>query len=503
MDASTLKLAKNFTFKGENVVVVGKNGHYEKLSEALAAITDADLNKQYHILVYGDIAETEGIVAKSNIHVTGVGNASVTVTMTDATNGFTFNDIVNTVWKNIDLLRAGEVTLSHAYGAYIRGTCDRTVIFRNVRFKNITTSASKDHRIGAMIADTADPLFENCTFAGASGFNYGIGLFITGRSKGLYRDCLGIGGSGYGNCYGIYVKETATPMLINCTGIGGQGGASCFGIHIKESGMPTLINCTFIGGNGGDTCYGLFVLDSARPIVSNCTIFGGSGGTACYGIYLSGAASINGKDIVVLPPSMATYDDLTETGTIILSSTLPHQIRNVSVQVVTAAAGQTISIGTTEGGNDIANAIAIDTTGYKAVPLGAGALKVITANTPLYVTFSGGGRVIIRTSIVICNTNCYGICISTSGRVLLNNCSFTSNPASMCMCITNAAVSANNLLITNCHIEALPKDSSSMRALWAESEYSDAPIYNCVLSGGVTRVTAKAAGSTNGTNMIV
>ncbi len=501
MDAVTLALAKNYSFKGENVVTVAsKNGQYSKLSDALTAITDAAIDKQYRIIVVGDIFETVGITAKSYINVEGIAGASLTITRTDNTAGVTFDSLTATTWKNLKIFRVGAVTQSFVYAVNIKGTCDDTVMLQDCYIRNSTTQGgSADHRIGLHVMETANPTVTNCEIWGAAGANYGIGLFVTNRASGIYSNCLVYGGGGSANCWAVYSKEDSSPLFFNTYGKGGDGGTTCHGFYVREGGKPTATNCLFVGGNGGTFCRGMYLLEGGSPILSNVTLIGGSGGAGCEGMRATGNSAPVMNGVTIEPPSDIVFEDLSATGTMVLSATQPHQIFSMSVQVITAAPGETLSIGTTLGGAEIVDGLDISTTGTKTVTLEAGALGVLAENTTLHVTFSGGGRAIIRTTFYYCNTTCYGVHVDTIGRLRMNNCTIVSNAASWSCYVSASAVNANKIQISNCHIEQMIGGTTI--SVYCVSAYANAPFYQSVLVGSTVNLTAKSAVATNGTNV--
>ncbi|MFA6046263.1 MAG: hypothetical protein WC718_14865, partial [Phycisphaerales bacterium] len=122
-----------------NYVVAPVGGDFTTLSGALAAITTASASEQYQITVVGQIAETDTVTAKSYVHVTGLAGATVTVTKNGTGNGFVFNNLVDTCWRGLKLIRAGAVAAASIVAVQIIGTCDNTVRLENCHIENNNT----------------------------------------------------------------------------------------------------------------------------------------------------------------------------------------------------------------------------------------------------------------------------------------------------------------------------------------------------------------------------
>ena len=286
--------------------------------------------------------------------------------------------------------------------------------------------------------------------------------------------CAGYGGAGGTGCNGLYATDAAGPTLTGCAFHGGDGGAGCHGIVADESAAPFFLNCSIAGGQGGTDCYGAYVWDSAAPVLDNCAIY-----LEIYGFQWY-------------------YDDA-DNGRFRPFSGDPYQLAAIQVRVWTANPGVTLDIGTTVGGNDIANDIDIGSTGFKQFTLQAGADDLRAAGAYMYATPSAG---IADADVQICYTtaksynNCYGVYISSWGCVRLNNCMIEANVDSDAIYVTDAALNADQMRASNCHIEA--RQGNSKKAVVCQSAYNPAPFYNSVLVGGSTNLTC-AAGTPNGT----
>lgn len=486
------------------VIVAAANGDYTTLSAALASITDAAVDNQYLICVFGNVPETDTVTAKSHVHVAGFANAIVTITATSGVTGISFASLTNTTWRDLHIVRAGAESNSYFGAVTFSGTTDATVRLLSCYVENTTTgSGSANHRFGCYVTNTAAPTLENCTFIGGTGAEWCIGMFFYDDCAGIARNCIGIGGGGAENCRGINIKNSAHPTLIDCIGRGGPDGLGGDAIAIYDQAAPILIGCTGEGGGTG-ACPGIKIFGGATPELYDCLAVGGAGAASiAYSITAQAAPRL--YRCAARPPRLTGTEAVTATTTFALSATQTTQLIGLAVDVLVAGTGgATLSVGTTLGGTDIINAIDITSTGLKAQALGTGALKLLAGGADLYVTIGGTGSpsVTVRWTAVVAFTYAYALYIDSADWTLLDACEIVGGPNASACYITDTALTANRLRITNSYIEAMPKDASSKKAIEAQSSYNPAPIYNCVLVGGTTNITA-AAGTAAGTNVIV
>ena len=90
--------------------------------------------------------------------------------------------------------------------------------------------------------------------------------------------------------------------------------------------------------------------------------------------------------------------------------------------------------------------------------------------------------------------------MDTYGYARIEGGTFVGNGESEGIKIAGASISAKNWLITNATIETL--DPVNEYSVTASSSLTDAPIYNCVLVGGLLNVTP-ASGTAQGSNIQV
>jgi hypothetical protein len=221
---------------------------YATLSGALSAITDAAAAKQYIIEVYGNIAETALITAKSYVDVVGFG-ANINITTNTNGAGVTFNNLVSSEWRHLLIRRNGTVT-TESYVVSVLGTSDNTVKFVDVFAKNeITEAVNLCH--GWSIAGTAAPEMYLCKGTGSTGGAASEGIMISGSAApsvfgGDYT------GGGSTSCHGAYLTGSVAPVMRGCRLIPGTAG---YGAYINTTGAARLINCPIYSPLATAACY--------------------------------------------------------------------------------------------------------------------------------------------------------------------------------------------------------------------------------------------------------
>lgn len=492
------------------VVDAGGNGNYETLSAAIDAITAASESNRYKVLVFGDIDETETIIAKSHVDVIGTNN-TITITSTGSGHGLLLDSVTDCRWEKLTVVRAGVVTSPSVSAIMIDGSCDSTVVLGNVTGKNITTpDTSQDHLTGFVVQGTATPTLINCEGIGSNAAYYGHGMWWREGAGGVARNCVGRGGANGSaiNNWGIYIVANANPLLIDCAGYGSNSGNNCHGTMIRGAATPTLVNLYSRGGDGGTGCHGLQIDDAALPVFIGGTIHGGiySGGSS-HCIVIGNLAAPQMYSLTALPRQFSDEVTIAATTSFSLVDSVSHQIKAVSMQVdVAGTGGATIAIGTTPGGSEIVAATAITSTGvlYPAL-VDAGAEPQLAAGATIYVTITGTGTPSVRVWFggEYAPTNCYGALLGGSGAFRADGCRFIGNCySSYGMVVGTNTRTANVMRVTRCHIEARRKKTGSGAAIYTSAAYANAPLYQCTIVGAATNITA-AAGVANGTNVVI
>ena len=281
------------------------------------------------------------------------------------------------------------------------------------------------------------------------------------------------------SCHGIWIGYSASPTITSCEIQGGSGGDYCRGIEIGGSAFPTITGCEIQGGSSGSYCYGIGIGYSASPIITSCKSIGG----------MISSHSTNFSE------SFQPYSDK------------PYMLFSIAVYVNTAQeSGATLKLGTTEGGDEIASGIPVDSTGWKFFDFNR---VERAAGEYLYATVvdSGGNPISISSdaitiyySVITNYADCYGLYLNTYGYVRIEGGIFIGNGASEGVRIAGNSISAKNWMITNATIETL--DPANEYSITASSSLTDAPVYNCVLVGGLLNVTP-ASGTAQGSNIQV
>jgi len=283
--------------------------------------------------------------------------------------------------------------------------------------------------------------------------------------------------------YACFIKgiTNKTCRLVNCRFINEISAAVnyCYGMLIGDSASPTITNCKVQGGSGGSSCHGIVIGDSTSPTITGCESIGGV---------------ISSHNINFLE-SFQPYSDK------------PYMLFSIAVKVNTAQeSGATLKLGITEGGDEIASGIPVDSTGWKyfnfnRVERAAGeylyATVVDSGGNPISVS---SDAIKIYYSVITNYADCYGLYLDTYGYARIEGGTFVGNGASEGIKIAGASISVKNWLITNATIETL--DPANEYSVTASSSLTDAPVYNCVLVGGLLNVTP-ASGTAQGSNIQV
>jgi hypothetical protein len=494
-----------------NVVVVLADGRgdHTTLSAAMVSIVDASAVNRYAVHVFGDVAESVPVVAKSHVDVYGFG---ARITMTSTTTGSTINmdSITDATWRDITVIRAGEIPngVNFVYGLLVDGTCDDSVRLINIDVVNLCTPvASADHFAGLVVQSTAAALI-NCTGTGSSTAQYGHGLwFRAGAATAI--NCIGRGGDNgtIQNNWGIYMTNSPAPLLIGCTGYGSNAAANGYGIFMRGAATPTMIYCIGRGGDGGNGSNGLFVSESAAPIVSGGIFQGGIGGVNSHGFVTGARAAGTYDGFTIEPRRFAGEVTVTETTTFVASADVAHQIWGVTLTVGTpGTGGATLSLGTTPGGAEIINAAPI-TSAVVSSPaiVWAGNEVQLAAGATLYVTITGTGSPSVRLNFQgeYAPAACYGISLGGAGATIISNARVVGNcNSSYALVIGAAARDSNKILIKLCHFEARRKSTGRGAAIFTNATYDPAPIYMCTILGAATNIVP-AAGTAAGTNVMI
>jgi len=294
--------------------------------------------------------------------------------------------------------------------------------------------------------------------------------------------CTGVGGAGGAYCYGIYNGSSSSPSMTSCTGVGGAGGTSCYGIYNTSSSNPSMTSCTGVGGAGGIACHGIINTSSSSPSMTGCTGVGG-------GVIRNSASAT--------VPATSRQEDAFRPGT-----GYPYRLVGVYLNVtVAAAAGVTLTLRDATGGlgNPLSGAITVDTTGAKYFPITGH--RVIANSAYVYAWLSATDATLAYTVYYAyekCFTTCYGLYQDSDAACRIAQLVAVSNAASAAVYVTANGV---NLTVFEGGVARSGLNSGVReKALSCAVAWNPGQVYNMVLEGGSTNLTA-AAGTANGTNV--
>lgn len=510
--------------RGANIIIVSadttQKPDYAKLSDALVAISDASATKRYTIVVIGDIADTSQCIAKSYIDVVGV-NARITVTTNSNVHGIIFDDMSNSVWDGIEIVRAGTVTATHCAALAITGTTDSSVILRNFKITSdltyvschalyiieqaspiienfVVTGALSEHStgtyIGQSVGSDADPYITAkitnliSTSRGNSGDN-NSGIIIDVHARPTLHNCKGYASESAAG-QGISIQYTGAPILYACSGFGAESAVvDSSGIYIDASAAPTLIGCRGVGRGAAAGCNGIVLAGGCKPILIDCVGIQSPWHTSTNALYILHNASpeINGGYFGPESFSYEWYYDSADSGRFRPFASHPYILVGIEVWVLVANAGVTLSVGKTAGGTQIINALDISTTGAKVfdfVP------AFNWANGYLYATPSGAigaNDVKIRYIVSSMWDTCYGLKSSTYGDAQINGATIVGNGHSTGSAIYIGSGAPKSTTLKSCDIRSL--NPGVGYAIVGQASMTGEQVTNCAVSGLLSNVT--------------
>lgn len=467
---------------GTNVVVVNGagGGNYTQLSAALAAITTASASNRYLIVVAGLIAETASITAKAYVDVLFLPGAQVTITINSVSGayGVSFLGVNNCTWTGLGngphIIRAGSG--SGAQNGLRVQSNDNTLVLHGLVVRNDAIYTT----VGTAIycSSTSARLIRVQGIGSQAGNDaYGIQL-VTGSPE--MRECIGYGGNNGNTCHGILTGTISNAVMVRCIGYGGNGGSNCRGINNAYGSNITMIECIGVGGiqTAGS---GLFVNNSTSLRAIRCIGIGG--GVTPQSSTATIAASTRQED------------------TFRAHATLPYRITGLAISVTAAAAaGVTLTFRTATGGggNAITAAIAVSSTGSQYIPVSGN--YVISGAAYVYARLSASDSTLAYTvyyTYELCSNASYGIYHDSDAQVIYEDCTAISNADSAAI-----YVGGNNGLtkFIGGTARSGKNDGTRRKAIYCLASWNPGQVYDMVLDGGSTNLTA-AAGTANGSNI--
>ena len=532
--------------------VVGDGGDYSSLSSALAAITDAAETNEYLLFVVDEIEENTTVAAKSHVHIIFLPGGSLNVI--GGTHALTLASVSNVTIAAVNpgkpsIIRTGSSS-SNCNAIHVQGSSSN-IFLVGVYAQNNATGMSSGY--GIELSSSANVTAEGCTFEGANAL-HGHGAYLFGSTMTATR-CTMIGkGSSIG--YGLSATDS-TVTLRNCI-IRSNGTSVGYGVYV-QGGTNTLLDCDASGSASATNGHGLYLTNGAvliqggrytgqgatgygiYPVKGRATaqdaLFLSTATSGARGGYLTLAGVLQAQRCLfagsAIPNSVGLYVDA--NGLALLSDCVllggglspvytsasvgastrqedarrpatsqPYRLLAAYINVVTAAAaGVTLTLRTASGGggNVIAGPVAVDSTGDKQLPITGH--YVLNANSDFYARLSAVDSTLAYTIYYVYEHapgSCYALYNDSLNACIFQNCSFFSNSASAAIYVTSNGDDQSRF-IGGIAASGLNSATRS-KAMVCQSAWSSGRVYNMVLDGGSTNLTA-AAGTVNGSNVEV
>jgi hypothetical protein len=194
-------------------------GDYTKLSTALAAITDASVNKPYVIKIApGIYTETAPVVLKDYVDVEGSGQDITTINCACSSSGtkasaaaVSAGNIVADV-RHLTVNNTGSVAVggSSGVGVYTNGVTNGSFSMHNVT----ATATGGDYNFG-VFNDSSSPSMTNVTAtADSNNWAHSYGVYNASSSPSM-TNVTATGKNAYGNEIGVYNSLSSWPSIRN------------------------------------------------------------------------------------------------------------------------------------------------------------------------------------------------------------------------------------------------------------------------------------------------
>lgn len=477
---------------GRHVIDVGADFKFKTLYTAYSSITDSSDTNRYLIRLWGKLTETrftdlsdpyieiEGHGAILDCNWSNDNNAGMYISGPIKMSGVhVIRRGLATIWNFPAILIFGSATLVDCIGEQqcTPNTLDR---YHGIKIIHAATGTS------------VYPTLIRCTGIGSpNGCNDVRGIYIDWGANATLIDCKGYGG-GIKRGHGIVCHAQSNSVLINCVGYDGStvtdalpssgirfqaitntkafgciGYASdienSHGISAGFRTTPTLIDCIGVSGKNQNS-NGLHIADNSHP-----RVIGGMYGA------MNNEFEWN-------------YDDAND-GRFRPIASYPYYVTNLFLWVNIAHVGETVDIGTTPGGHEIAENVSIAVATHVTpvfVP------TEIAADGYIYVTPStaiADNALTVELMYMYNSPGCHALKNESDGPVVIDGAHFIAAPASDCAYIDNLALATKAFEIWNARFEC--KDAA-MNALDLESATTDVPIFNTRLIGTANNVTSYA-----------
>lgn len=443
---------------------------------------------------------TSQIKAVSNVDVEG-NDATLTFSGNNYYDALLFNSTTNTHWRNLNVIRSGAnastLPLFNGMSAvWVTWYTDESTVFTNCNFTANVDNTGFNNANAGRFNEYCKPTLYRCSFYGGFG-NIASAAYIWDFSRAVFNDCKFYGRASSSMSCGLEIEGGSQPVFNGGYSEGGFGG-SAFGVRVYNSACPQFNSVEIHGGETGTYCFAVDLSGVCIPTFTNCRIFNArnTGGTAVR-IQQAAAPIFNGGVIQQNTTSWRWAYTSAENGRLRPFAGYAYTLLNIEILVNAGTPGAYIDIGTTVGGNQIANDVPIDSVGYKLFTFNPAELAqnsyiYITPNTPVpYGSFFVYYNVIPNTG------NCYALDMDSRGALRMDGVTMISNRASDTIKLRDNALANLNWNIVNCRIETL--DTLGQYAVSATTNTNNIPIYNCLIKTNVQNVTF-ASGTALGTN---
>jgi len=408
------------------------------LGKTLDGLSDAGPEIHYSIVLGSNINETETVTVKSYVDVDFKGYK-----LTSTTNSVTIyaKSIHDANWRN-GVIESQSTTDSHTCFSFRHFTEHTFLVEHMIIIQN-----------GAGASTTA------------------VG-FIDESSPTL-NDVTAIAGAGGSNCVAFRVSMSAAPICYSCSGYGGNSNQNGNAWEITHSASPSLVDCQGITG-ASNTVYAWRIEGNSAPYLENC-----EGRPNRYNIFFEGTG--NGNTTVADSMSWNNWesDEKDNTGGWVLET--------ISIRIMNPVPAATIDIGTSVGGNEIADDI--PATILNDRPSFSFNQVTLYAGTSIYITPSDAAVQWSCRPVVTQRRNAgYGLCMNTYGPAIVNGGVFIGSPYNGAGgLIGDKAKSAKKYSITGATFKTITKEHYGLIGNSTDSEPS--PIKNCQIFGDYTNLT--------------
>jgi hypothetical protein len=273
-------------------VAVDSTGDHPSLSTALAAITDAAVDKPYVIKIAPGIY-TEGapVVLKNYVDVEGSGQNTTTINCACSTGNVAVISAttITAEIRHLTINNTGGALL--AFGVYTNGVADGS--FSMLHVTATATGSTGNYGVNNT---SSSPSMNNVT-ATATGGTTGAGVYNSGSSSPSMNNVTATATGGIGN-YGVY-NTSSSPSMNNVTATGekiaSNGLSTAFGVY-NISSSPSIRNSSITGSTKS-----IFNDNTSNAKVADTALGGAVAGNGffCVGVYDTDFAAAN--EVCVTP----------------------------------------------------------------------------------------------------------------------------------------------------------------------------------------------------------